>query len=434
MNTNSLEALDIGVHARHPVRGERAFILLLVGFLLIFPKGGIKLAGVPVTWGYLALALAAFPFLLGVLSRQSGGFTRVRLVPIALLLPFQLVVVLALLLNGSATLGFSISLVVTFFFLPLIFVLVLGFYLDGTDIEFVLRLVRIGVLAVAVYGIFLFVFKLQTGRFIEIPFLTVNAGDVGSLEDKFIDRGGIFKLISTYNNGNIYGVSLLILLPLYAWLEPSLLAKSVVKLSLLLTLSRTVWVGLLLFELVHRLYVQRLSVRTLTVLLCSVLLFALGVWYALDLMGRGGAFLLDRNLGGRIGQLASLESISIFPVVEFAGITEIVYLSVLYNFGLLGLVLFLVGLATPMILHFLRVLPHGHTSYKRSLSAGLILYLVVAMSDGAILYIPVMAMYWFVVSLLLSNNIPGTVPADLGKSLEQLPMGAARRRTSLAPT
>ena len=53
------------------------------------------------------------------------------------------------------------------------------------------------------------------GKFIEIPFLTVNAGDYGTLEStKHINRGGYLKLISTYNNGNVYGVATLILLPL----------------------------------------------------------------------------------------------------------------------------------------------------------------------------------------------------------------------------
>lgn len=385
---------------------QKAITVFLFGFLLIFPKGGIKLAGVPITWGYLALALAVLPFLLDLVTGRTGAFARIRLVPLALLLPFQLVVVLALLFHGSATVGFAISLVVSFFFLPLIFLLVLGFYLDQTKIEFVLRLLKAGIFAVAVYGIFLFFFKLLTGRFIEIPFLTVNAGDVGGLEDKYIDRGGIFKLISTYNNGNIYGVSLLTLLPLYTWLERSVLKTSVVKLSLLLTLSRTVWVGLIVYEVIHRTYVRRLTFRAIMVLAASLLALALGVWYALELIGVGVGFLFDRNLGGRFGQLLYLETAAVLPQRPFGGIGEIVYLSILHNFGLIGLASFLVGMLTPLFLYFSGCVPVAHSAYKKSLASGLVIYLVVAMSDGAILYIPVMAFYWFVVSLLLSGNVP----------------------------
>ena len=90
----------------------------------------------------------------------------------------------------------------------------------------------VAVLFVSAYGIFLFFYKLGTGSFIEIPYLTVNAGDLGELEGKSIDRGGIFKLISTYNNGNVYGISILILLPLYAHLEKRLSRVLTVKASL----------------------------------------------------------------------------------------------------------------------------------------------------------------------------------------------------------
>lgn len=389
-----------------PTWMQKGAILLLVTFLLIFPKGGFKIAGIPVTWGYLGLAFFTLPFLFGLMSGRGGAVARVRFVVLALLVPFQLVLAFALLLNGTGTIGFSVSLLVTFFFLPLAFVLLLGFYLEHTDLEFVFRLVRFGVLAVAVYGIVLFVYKLQTGSFIEIPYLTVNAGDVGGLEDKYIDRGGVFKLISTYNNGNIYGVSILLLLPLYALLEQSSLKVSIVRLSLLLTLSRTVWVGLVLFEILQRLYVRRVTFRTVSILLVSLFVVALGVWYALDLMGLSLAFLFDRRLGGRIGQLQALETATLVPREEFLGIAEIVYLSILHNFGLLGLACFLVGMAAPLLLHSVGCLPLARTAYKKSLASGLLIYLIIAASDGAILYIPVMAIYWFVVSLLLSSNGP----------------------------
>lgn len=393
---------------------QKTVIAVLFSFLLIFPKGGIKVGGVPVTWGYLALAAVVLPFLLDLMAGRGGALSRVRLVPLALLIPFQAVVTLGTIVNGASTFGFTVSLIVTFFFLPLVFLLVLGFYLDRVDLDFVMGWVRLGVLTVAAYGIFLFFFKLKTGTFIEIPYLTVNAGDVGGLEDKYINRAGIFKLISTYNNGNIYGVSLLILLPLYTWLERSALKISVVKLSLLLTLSRTVWAGLILYEVVQRLYVRRITARAVVVLVISLLLLAAGVAYALQLIGVNIGFLFDRNLGGRFAQLGFLETATVFPSVPFGGLGEIVYLSVVRNFGLVGLACFVVGMAAPLFLHLARCVPLANTAYKRSLAAGLLIYLVVAISDGAILYIPVMAFYWFVASLLMSPNAPqvgNSVPA-----------------------
>lgn len=393
------------VSAHPPSRMERAVTVLLVTFLLVFPKGGIKLGGVPVTWGYIALALAFTWFPAALWFGRAGKVRTVRLLALAALVPFQAVVWLALLTNGTEGMGFTISLLVTFFFIPTMLVLVLGVHLDRIHLGHLFGLVRHGVLLVAAYGIFLWVYKWVTGEFVEIPYLTVNAGDLGELENKFIDRGGVFKLISTYNNGNIYGVSILTLLPLYTWLERSTLRVSVVKLSLLLTLSRTVWAGLIVYEVVHRLYVRRVSARTVATLLAALGLLAVGVWHAVGLIGVDpAAFLLDRNLGGRFGQTEALESAGALPGVPFEHIREIVYLSVLENFGVVGLVAFLLAMAAPLAAHLAGVLPGAETPYKRSLASGLMVYLVVAMSDGALLFIPVMVFYWFVASLLLSDN------------------------------
>jgi len=50
---------------------------------------------------------------------------------------------------------------------------------------------------------------------IEIPYFTINAADVGEVADKYNQRGNIMKLISTYNNGNIFGVCTLMFFPLF---------------------------------------------------------------------------------------------------------------------------------------------------------------------------------------------------------------------------
>jgi hypothetical protein len=385
---------------------------ILVTFLLVFPKGGVKFGGIPVTWGYILLGLSTLPFLLQLAHGARMRLAAPRLTVAAALLPFQFIVWATLLLHGTTGMGFAVSLVVSFFFIPLALVIALGVYLDRMDLGPLFRMLRVGILLVAAYGIFLFIYKLKTGSFIEIPYLTVNAGDVGGLEDKYIDRGGIFKLISTYNNGNIYGVSMLILLPLYGWLEKSRVRQGIVKASLLLTLSRTVWVGLVVYEVLQRVHVKRVSARALALLGLALVGLGLGVAYAMSLMDRNVSFLFDRNLGGRLGQLGALETARALPNAPFETIYEIVYLSVMESFGILGLAAFLVAMATPVALHLLRATPYAGSTYKRNLAAGLITYLIVSMSDGALLFIPVMVFYWFMVSLLVSDNPSFAVRAE----------------------
>ena len=74
------------------------------------------------------------------------------------------------------------------------------------------------------------------------------------------------------------------------------------------------------------------------------------------------------------------------------------------TFGLAGVSLFILGMAMPILLHIFRYLPLSHTQYKKSVVTGIVIYLTVAISDGAILHIPVMVFYWLLVSLLASNN------------------------------
>ena len=399
---------------RAPTAFQRAALLFLGAFLIVFPKGGVKLGGVPITWGYMGIGLVALWLPYALLSGRAAALRTARLVALGLLVPFLLVSWLGILANGVVDTGFALSFVTTFFVIPPVMLLVLGIHIDGIELQPLLRTVRTAVLLVAVYGVFLFFYKLGTGSFIEIPYLTVNAGDVGELEGKSIDRGGIFKLISTYNNGNVYGISILILLPLYAHLEKRLSRVLTVKASLVLTLSRTVWAGLVAYELLSRLYVKRPTWRTVLVLAGWLSAALVGVWLMLRLLERDLGFLFDRTLGGRIGQLRYLIDASLLPSQPFDIIQEIIYLSVIDYFGLVGLLTFLIGMTGSLLLYAARALPDGDNEYKRSLAAGLIVYLFVAISDGALLYIPVMALYWFVATLLLSDNPSFRAAAPVG--------------------
>lgn len=421
--------------AVEPRFAERVAIVLLVGFLLIFPKGGIKFADVPITWGYLLLGLTTLSLPIALFRGKPIVVARDYLWLTMALVPFQAVVWLALIVNGVTGYGFAISLLVTFFFIPPAFLLVVGPALQRLDLGLLFRLLRGGILFVSAYGIFLFFYRLATGAFIEIPYLTVNAGDFGDLDAKFIDRGGIFKLISTYNNGNIYGVSLLLLLPLYAWLERRKVPVGILKLSLLLTLSRTVWIGLIFYEVLHRVYVRPLQMRSLLALAASLSLVVLGVLGALQLMGAQLGFIFDANLGGRVQQFESLQVATVLPERSFEHILEMVYLSVLDNFGALGLFSFLAAMSAPLILHFVGAFEGGGGVYKRSLAAGLMTYLVVCLSDGALLFIPVMAFYWFIVALLAGpdRTLAGGF-ANTGKDNRLAMVRSGRRRALHALT
>lgn len=404
MQAEALAPVDGAAPARRMTALERAAVIFLVAFLVVFPKGGVKAGGVPITWGYLGLGLVSLSFPLLLLLGRRLRVLRSRLWVLAALLPFQVVVWGTLLVRGYLDTGFAVSLVTTVIFIPLALVLFLGIHLDRIHLPYLFRLLRWGIFFIAAYGIFLFVYKMTTGKYVEIPYLTVNAADLGTLGDKHNNRGGVWKLISTYNNGNLYGISVMLLFPLYSWMERSALCRSVVKISILLSLSRTVWVGLVLHELAQRLYVRRPGLRTVLLLAASLAAVLGGVVYALHLLGRDPSFLLDRSLGGRQAQWSSLDQTTLWAPGPFVTILEITYLSVLNSFGIGGLATFLLGFTLPLLLHLAGCTPFGSTPYKRSIAASLAIYLVISAGDGGLLFIPVGVFYWFMVSLLLSDN------------------------------
>jgi hypothetical protein len=403
----------------------------LVLFLVAFPKGGVAVGGIALTWGYLLLGALGGICVIRLASGAPGKVARLHLLALAALVPFQLVALLSFLWQGAEHLGYTISFLASFFAIPAICLALTSLYVRRVDLDRTLRWLRNAIRFVALYGIFLFFFRLTQGYFIEIPFLTVNLADFGQLEEKYIDRGGVFKLISTYNNGNLYGICLLLLLPLYQCVERNRVASGAVKFSLLLTLSRTVWAGLLVYELIHRLWLRRIGLRTVALLSASAAALALGIWWALRLMDLDLEFLFDAGLGNRLVQFQ--DAFAILPHKPFVGIAEMVYLSVLDTFGAVGLSALIVGLSAPVAMYFLQLTPGGASDYRRSLVAGLIVYLFVAASDGAILLIPVMALYWLVAGLLLTQEGPrsesrGTqrgaaTPAESSLHAIRLPQG-----------
>ncbi|MCH9631309.1 MAG: hypothetical protein S4CHLAM37_13310 [Chlamydiia bacterium] len=370
-------------------------IVLLSVFILFFPKGGVKILNLPITWGFFFLMLSAFRA-----SISSNHYLQKRngYVLIALL-PFQATSLISILVNGYTNTGYTLSLFLNFFIFPYIFLGVFPKYLDTKSYSLLLKWIKQGTFFVAIYGIFLFCYKLFTGSFFEIPFLTINFHDRNELEAiKCIDRGGIFKLISTYNNGNLYGICMLMLLPLYNLQEHSRFKRISVKLSLILTLSRTIWAGLLFVEILQLLISSYNPIRKIVRI---TILFVTGIALYLCLQfifPFSHEFLFDRFLGTRIGQFEVLKTATWFSSHPFEEVFEIVYLGIIKGFGFLGLIAYLVGMLSPIVLGL--ATKEKLSNPDKSIILGLTSYLFISFGDGALLLIPVMCFYWILTMLL----------------------------------
>ena len=370
-------------------------VALLFLFLLCFPKGGIKLGNIPITWGYLfffitlSISLIARPLI----------FKKKAILSCLALIPFQGISLFTFLSYGTQNVGYIFSFIIHFFLMPWAFLLVFPQYIDAQTFNQIVSWVKGGVFFIGSFGVFLFFYKILTGSFLEIPLLTINYHDRNELELlKCIDRGGVFKLISTYNNGNLYGVCVLMLLPIYQHLETSRYKHLLVKFSLILTLSRTIWAGLILYELcIHSTYSTKWLIKAFKIVL-SLITVGLSLMLLTKFFPFSWEFLFDRFLGNRLGQFEVLNTAQWISTKAFQEIFEIIYLGVLKSFGILGLVTFILAMVYP-------ILTAPKSSLSKPILLGLILYLIVACGDGALLLIPVMCFYWFLVFLLNISDV-----------------------------
>jgi hypothetical protein len=408
--------------------------MLLLTFLVLFPKGGVKLGPIPLTWGYLLLGVTGLAALPWWIVRASLKPRRAVLLALGSLIPIQLLIIYSLLANGVADAGFAISTCLSLFGLPAFFMILAPQFLrSSVRMEKLLSGLRTCIFLTAVYGVFLFFWHIYFGHFIEIPYLTVNAADVGLLETtKDIDRGGLFKLISTYNNGNVYGAAMLILLPLFDVIERHRWRKLFMRVALALTLSRSVWIGMVVLQLLYLLrdmkrdfhdfpYIRLGKSAKSLLLLVPV---AVGVGFGMAMMSTGLGVLLDTSFGGRSSQLAAFTNTTILPSVPVDAFLEIVYASAAELFGYAGLVAMVLFLTFPIIIY---LTDPGVRAGKLNNAAftGLLIYVVMCGMDGAFDYIPVMTFYWFTYMLFVYGDIHLRAAAAVSQTVvEGLPRPA----------
>jgi hypothetical protein len=374
------------------------FLMATGIFLNVFvPKGGFYVGTLPITWGYLYLVPVFVWNFINLFF--VGKLSASRLLAFAACLPFLGVAAWTFAVQGTGDAGATIALFVGFGFMPLLLYVTLDSRLSAEEVETILRYVAVGFVYVAVLGMAMFAVAAITQSPPDIPFITTGgASDLSSL-DRNNARGAFFKLTSTFNNGNIYGICALMVLPLVAQFQPGWKAF-LIKISLVLTLSRTAWAGLLLYELGHLVWIARgkdAILRSLAIIGLAItgILVVIFVVLKNDL-----GFLFNTDLGGRVDIFENMGQIYPFTLGIFDGIREIVYVSVLDKFGYLGLAAFLLAVFAPFISRYIQNRPLRPT--ERSIIFAMILYLVLCWSDGAILLIPVLFFYWGLASCLLA--------------------------------
>ena len=191
---------------------------------------------------------------------------------------------------------------------------------------------------------------------------------------------------------------------------------------MLFTLSRTVWFGLVVAQLLPlialfagqfntfpRVHLGRASRRIVALFATIGLVFSALLFNSSTL-----SFLFDPDLGGRTSEIPAFFNATLLPNHGLNGLLELIYVSAAQEFGYAGMVAMILLMLSPVLLLLVDSSALQSPSRRAALK-GLILYSLVALSDGAFNFIPVMAFYWFVYMIYLFGWPASTTVVALHK-------------------
>ncbi len=367
-------------------------LVALLLFNLALPKGGTRIEGFPITWGYVVIAGVAVFAAIGTLRRRDLSLPPI-IQACCLMMPMAIITYYKAQQFGLPSSGW-LQYAVLFGFFPIAILVFMAPHLEQLQARHIAGLLRTCIRFAVAWGLFNFLLFLAIGQVIEIPYVTVNGAEVISVLKKNNMRGSIMKLVSSFNNGNIFGVCMVMLMPLYFHIEKRKGWLAAFVIALLCTLSRTAWFAMtgafILMVLAGQIRVNRVSVWvSLGAAICVFLAI-------LPMLGWTSANLIDDRLGGRLKYLQKLE-IS-FLGQDTINIPEVVYYGLLQSYGLVGLVIALAALSYGA---FYGLVNWGHLSQmRRSAVLGVMAYLFACTMDGAFVFPPVFPLFLFVNALI----------------------------------
>jgi hypothetical protein len=386
--------------------GSSAQKLVLAGFILLclfnmaLPKGGFRLLGFPITWGYILLGMMAIPAAVNLLVR--GNLSIQPIVHFGLFcLPVSLLILVKAVIYATPASEIVIYLTV-FMIMPLIMLVLLAPFLEDLPAQVIGTVFVWCVRFTVAWGLLNFILYPLTKDIIQVPYVTVNVDDYGTIFLRNNVRGAFLKLLSTYNNGNLYGDCMLMVAPIYFLYERSRVWMMLLIVALICTLSRTVWIGMLAIA-GFMMFAGLVNLRRAS--LWGAIVAGLGLILLLaPAVGWTADNFLNAQLGGRVRSFTTFE-LTFFGRANIA-IPELVYFGMLNSFGILG---FPFALGTLFAGPIFAIMRYKQLSpLHRAAVCGLGGYLVAAMSDGAFVFPPTMVLFYLVTGVLYRRGLRST--------------------------
>lgn len=236
-------------------RNGLVFNLLLatIFFNIWFPKAGIKLSGIPLTIGNIFFAILLIFWLY---KKIKNGFLVAHKIELFILsLMFFSLLKYIVIGDYLSNIGYIIPLIVY----PIIFFIVYDLVDSRQKERKIIKVLIGGFFFICLYALVQYILGIEK---VCIPGLTVNLSDYMQYGSKWYlqknnNNTGIgTKMISTYQNGNLFGVNTLLIYPIiYSYFKKNnkikLMYMSLILfvICVFLSLSRACWLGIVLFML-----------------------------------------------------------------------------------------------------------------------------------------------------------------------------------------
>ncbi len=380
--------------------------------------GKVPLTAADLVFG-VALALGAV-----ALPRALAPKGRFRICAAAVALGcffFALRIVLPTFSSGRSLTAPEVGFLVALAVYPLVFPLI-AMFAPAESAKALFRILAIGVAIVLAYGLaqkafgpYNVVIRGVTANWTEAK----SGGHFLADKDNVISSTGSLKLTSTYSNGNLLGVNLLLLLPCGIagakrwWLKLPFFAVGAIALAL--TGSRSVWVGAMFMLAIALVPTPRSLLPKLAAALA--LWIALGLFLFHTSLGRERVTRMSRanvaTWGGRLvpalilwrgaTQGNSIGSVLIGPYgrrreeirASGGGAYEMFYAALFQEGGFIGLIVWLL----PVWLSFREFWPWRRDPYVRGVMLGVIAWMCAAVADGGFWLPPTAFNFWCVLAL-----------------------------------
>ncbi len=232
-------------------------LLLTIFFNIWFPKAGIKLSGIPLTVGNVLFFITFVFWILGRIKQKKCSSNKVGFLIIIGIFYFLIKFSISLITTGytSDLIGYVIPLCVY----PLIYFVASDLVDSEEKLNKIIKIIVSGFFFLALYSFLQYMVGIDKCA---IPGLTVNYSDYKEMGPKWymLKSNGTdistIKMVSTYQNGNLFGISMILIYPLVANYFKNKNRKNMYIISLILfiisvfiCLSRACWLGIVLYIL-----------------------------------------------------------------------------------------------------------------------------------------------------------------------------------------